>query len=226
METWISVMDALAYFHCCLNPILYAFLGVKFNQTPRSTLAIIIRGRGGWSQKKAPLTNNRGQISSSLCRVRCRLHPSEAKKDRVRQTPTMKGADGFLKLPAYTGSEETVFSPDSSGSSDILGPYYPPSHYVFYCTSSLSSSSGALSPSKFLKLSTSHEETEEEGKIVVDSNKGQGWDEVNAEASCNSQLTQASQERDAVDGWMSSVLISTVKTRLLRLLNMTWTPMP
>ncbi|KAK5614096.1 hypothetical protein CRENBAI_010694 [Crenichthys baileyi] len=60
METWISVMEALAYFHCCLNPILYAFLGVKFNQTPRSTLAIIISG----SQKAAPLTNKQGQISS------------------------------------------------------------------------------------------------------------------------------------------------------------------
>ncbi|MEQ2186574.1 hypothetical protein GOODEAATRI_030020 [Goodea atripinnis] len=66
METWISVMVALAYFHCCLNPILYAFLGVKFNQTPRSTLAIIIRGSSGWSQKTAPLTNNGGQISSSV----------------------------------------------------------------------------------------------------------------------------------------------------------------
>ncbi|MEQ2193235.1 hypothetical protein XENOCAPTIV_027304, partial [Xenoophorus captivus] len=36
VETWISVTEALAYFHCCLNPILYAFLGGKFNQTARS----------------------------------------------------------------------------------------------------------------------------------------------------------------------------------------------
>ncbi|KAK5610243.1 hypothetical protein CRENBAI_008641 [Crenichthys baileyi] len=43
-------------------------------------------------------------------------------------TSTMKGAaDGFLKLPVYVGSEEIVFSPDSSGSSDILGPNQPPS---------------------------------------------------------------------------------------------------
>ncbi|MEQ2186479.1 hypothetical protein GOODEAATRI_028880, partial [Goodea atripinnis] len=56
VEMWISVTKALACFHCCLNPILYAFLAVKFNQTARSTLAIIISssGSGGWSQKATP----------------------------------------------------------------------------------------------------------------------------------------------------------------------------
>ncbi|KAJ8282310.1 hypothetical protein COCON_G00048290 [Conger conger] len=36
--TWISITEALAYFHCCLNPILYAFLGVKFKKSARSAL--------------------------------------------------------------------------------------------------------------------------------------------------------------------------------------------
>ncbi|MEQ2289906.1 hypothetical protein AMECASPLE_038008 [Ameca splendens] len=64
METWISVTEGLAYFHC-LNPILYAFLGVKFNQIARSMPVIIIidsgSGSGGsggsggsWSQKATP----------------------------------------------------------------------------------------------------------------------------------------------------------------------------
>ncbi|MEQ2176812.1 hypothetical protein GOODEAATRI_031968, partial [Goodea atripinnis] len=49
MEMWISITEALAYFHCCLNPILYAFLGVKFNQSARSMLAIIIGCSGSRS---------------------------------------------------------------------------------------------------------------------------------------------------------------------------------
>ncbi|KAJ8255271.1 hypothetical protein GJAV_G00203000 [Gymnothorax javanicus] len=37
--TWIAVTEALAYFHCCLNPILYAFLGVKFKKSARTAFA-------------------------------------------------------------------------------------------------------------------------------------------------------------------------------------------
>ncbi|MEQ2237726.1 hypothetical protein ILYODFUR_026014 [Ilyodon furcidens] len=133
----------------------------------------------------------------------------------------MKGADGFLKLPACIRSEETIFSPDSSGSSDILGLYQCPSPYVFYSTSSLSSSPGVASSSECLELSTLHEETEEEGESVVDSNTGPGRDEVDVEASGNSRLPKASQERDEVDGWISPALISAVRTVLLHLLNVT-----
>lgn len=43
LETWIFVTEALAYFHCCLNPILYAFLGVKFKKSARRALTT---GRG------------------------------------------------------------------------------------------------------------------------------------------------------------------------------------
>ncbi|MEQ2282601.1 C-X-C chemokine receptor type 4 [Ameca splendens] len=60
VETWISITEALAYFHCCLNPILYAFLGVKFNKTARSTLTISSRS----SQKATLMAKKRGQISS------------------------------------------------------------------------------------------------------------------------------------------------------------------
>ncbi|MEQ2165715.1 hypothetical protein GOODEAATRI_020003, partial [Goodea atripinnis] len=55
VETWFSFTERLVYFHCCLNPILHAFLGVKFNQTARTTLAFI--SSRGWSQKAIPLTN-------------------------------------------------------------------------------------------------------------------------------------------------------------------------
>ncbi|KAJ8405979.1 hypothetical protein AAFF_G00308670 [Aldrovandia affinis] len=37
MDKWILITEALAYFHCCLNPILYAFLGVKFKKSARNT---------------------------------------------------------------------------------------------------------------------------------------------------------------------------------------------
>lgn len=60
VEKWISVTEALAYFHCCLNPILYAFLGVKFKKTARSALTISSKS----SQKTTLVTKKRGPISS------------------------------------------------------------------------------------------------------------------------------------------------------------------
>ncbi|XP_062313320.1 C-X-C chemokine receptor type 4b [Osmerus eperlanus] len=55
---WISITEVLAYFHCCLNPILYAFLGVKFKKSARNALSISSRS----SHKM--LTKKRGPISS------------------------------------------------------------------------------------------------------------------------------------------------------------------
>ncbi|XP_056606455.1 C-X-C chemokine receptor type 4a [Triplophysa dalaica] len=57
LQKWIFVTEALAYFHCCLNPILYAFLGVKFKKSARSALSpsrgsslkILPKKRGGMS---------------------------------------------------------------------------------------------------------------------------------------------------------------------------------
>ncbi|MEQ2174550.1 hypothetical protein GOODEAATRI_009021 [Goodea atripinnis] len=151
VETWISVTEALAHFHCCLNPILYAFLGVKFNQTGRSMS-----------------TTNPLSVFS-------------------------------------------VFSPDCSGSSDILGPNHPPSPYVFHSTSSLSSSSGALSPDKFVELSTLQEETEEEGESVVDSDTGpgRGMRSTGRPPATHDFRELRGSVMKSTDGWMSSTLIST-----------------
>lgn len=60
VEKWISITEALAYFHCCLNPILYAFLGVKFKKSARNALAVTSRS----SQKVTLVTKKRGPISS------------------------------------------------------------------------------------------------------------------------------------------------------------------
>ena len=60
VEKWISVTEALAYFHCCLNPILYAFLGVKFKKSARSALTVTSRS----SQKSSLMAKKRGPISS------------------------------------------------------------------------------------------------------------------------------------------------------------------
>lgn len=60
VEKWISITEALAYFHCCLNPILYAFLGVKFKKSARSALNVSSRS----SQKASLMTKKRGPISS------------------------------------------------------------------------------------------------------------------------------------------------------------------
>uniref|UniRef100_A0A8B9GSB6 Chemokine (C-X-C motif), receptor 4b n=1 Tax=Astyanax mexicanus TaxID=7994 RepID=A0A8B9GSB6_ASTMX len=58
LEKWIFVTEALAYFHCCLNPILYAFLGVKFSRSARNTLT------GSSRSSHKILTKKRGVISS------------------------------------------------------------------------------------------------------------------------------------------------------------------
>lgn len=60
VDKWISVTEALAYFHCCLNPILYAFLGVKFKKSARNALTVTSRS----SQKVTLMTKKRGPISS------------------------------------------------------------------------------------------------------------------------------------------------------------------
>lgn len=60
LDKWISITEALAYFHCCLNPILYAFLGVKFKKSARSALSVSSRS----SQKVTLMTKKRGAISS------------------------------------------------------------------------------------------------------------------------------------------------------------------
>ncbi|XP_023806793.1 C-X-C chemokine receptor type 4 isoform X2 [Oryzias latipes] len=60
LDKWISITEALAYFHCCLNPILYAFLGVRFKKTARSTLTMSSKS----SQKVNLMTKKRGQVSS------------------------------------------------------------------------------------------------------------------------------------------------------------------
>lgn len=56
LQKWLPISEVLAFFHCCLNPILYAFLGVKFKKTARS------RFSSRSSQKF--LTKKRGPISS------------------------------------------------------------------------------------------------------------------------------------------------------------------
>ncbi|KAI1237369.1 hypothetical protein IHE44_0014634 [Lamprotornis superbus] len=38
VHKWISITEALAFFHCCLNPILYAFLGAKFKTSAQNAL--------------------------------------------------------------------------------------------------------------------------------------------------------------------------------------------
>lgn len=43
MEKWISVTETLAYFHCCLDPILYAFIGVKFKKTTVESILSVRR---------------------------------------------------------------------------------------------------------------------------------------------------------------------------------------
>lgn len=60
LDKWIPITEALAFFHCCLNPILYAFLGVKFKKSAKSALTISSKS----SQKTTLMSKKRGPISS------------------------------------------------------------------------------------------------------------------------------------------------------------------
>ncbi|XP_043930898.1 C-X-C chemokine receptor type 4 [Protopterus annectens] len=44
IRRWLLVTEALAFFHCCLNPILYAFLGAKFKKSAQNALTTVSRG--------------------------------------------------------------------------------------------------------------------------------------------------------------------------------------
>ncbi|XP_061774305.1 C-X-C chemokine receptor type 4-like [Nerophis ophidion] len=61
VEKWISITEALAYFHCCLNPILYAFLGVKFKKSARNVLTVNSKS----SQKATLVKKKRGASVST-----------------------------------------------------------------------------------------------------------------------------------------------------------------
>ncbi|XP_053185106.1 C-X-C chemokine receptor type 4-like [Scomber japonicus] len=58
VNKWISITEVLAFFHCCLNPILYAFLGVKFKKSAKTAFS------SRSSQKVTLMTKKRGPISS------------------------------------------------------------------------------------------------------------------------------------------------------------------
>ncbi|XP_018597067.1 C-X-C chemokine receptor type 4-A-like [Scleropages formosus] len=66
LQMWISITEALAYFHCCLNPILYAFLGVKFKKSAQNALTV---SRGSslkiLSKKRAGLSSVSTESESS-----------------------------------------------------------------------------------------------------------------------------------------------------------------
>nr|AWT24665.1 CXCR4 [Latimeria menadoensis] len=57
---WISITEALAFFHCCLNPILYAFLGANFKTSAQNAFTSVSRG----SSLKILSKHKRGGLSS------------------------------------------------------------------------------------------------------------------------------------------------------------------
>ncbi|KAK5602487.1 hypothetical protein CRENBAI_010969 [Crenichthys baileyi] len=110
---------------------------------------------------------------------------------------------------------------ESTGSSAICQRIYPAESgltltAVFHFQHILV---GFVLPGVVILMSSLLPPTEEEGESVVDSDTGTGTrDEVDTEASGHSRLPRASQERDEVNGWMSSMLISTVRSGLLHLI--------
>ncbi|KAM3915945.1 C-X-C chemokine receptor type 4 [Leptodactylus fuscus] len=67
LHKWISITEALAFFHCCLNPILYAFLGAKFKTSAQNALTSVSRGSSLkiLSKKRAGLSSVSTESESS-----------------------------------------------------------------------------------------------------------------------------------------------------------------
>ncbi|XP_069841172.1 C-X-C chemokine receptor type 4 [Dendropsophus ebraccatus] len=63
----ITILEALAFFHCCLNPILYAFLGAKFKTSAQNALTSVSRGSSLkiLSKKRAGLSSVSTESESS-----------------------------------------------------------------------------------------------------------------------------------------------------------------
>ncbi|NP_001131053.1 C-X-C chemokine receptor type 4-A [Xenopus laevis] len=63
----ISITEALAFFHCCLNPILYAFLGAKFKTSAQNAFTSVSRGSSLkiLSKKRAGLSSVSTESESS-----------------------------------------------------------------------------------------------------------------------------------------------------------------
>lgn len=67
LHKWIAITEALAFFHCCLNPILYAFLGAKFKTSAQNALTSVSRGSSLkiLSKKRAGLSSVSTESESS-----------------------------------------------------------------------------------------------------------------------------------------------------------------
>ncbi|XP_040296608.1 C-X-C chemokine receptor type 4 [Bufo bufo] len=67
LHKWISITEALAFFHCCLNPILYAFLGAKFKTSAQNAFTSVSRGSSLkiLSKKRAGLSSVSTESESS-----------------------------------------------------------------------------------------------------------------------------------------------------------------
>ncbi|XP_018417306.1 PREDICTED: C-X-C chemokine receptor type 4 [Nanorana parkeri] len=67
IHKWISITEALAFFHCCLNPILYAFLGAKFKTSAQNAFTSVSRGSSLkiLSKKRAGLSSVSTESESS-----------------------------------------------------------------------------------------------------------------------------------------------------------------
>ncbi|CAN2389026.1 c-X-C chemokine receptor type [Pristimantis euphronides] len=67
LHKWIAITEAVAFFHCCLNPILYAFLGAKFKTSAQNALTSVSRGSSLkiLSKKRAGLSSVSTESESS-----------------------------------------------------------------------------------------------------------------------------------------------------------------
>ncbi|KAJ8011740.1 hypothetical protein DPEC_G00061400 [Dallia pectoralis] len=72
LEVWIAVSEPMAYAHCCLNPLLYAFLGAGFKSSARRALTLTRTS----SQKIVPSKRTGAMTSTTTESESSSLHSS------------------------------------------------------------------------------------------------------------------------------------------------------
>ncbi|TRZ04454.1 hypothetical protein DNTS_025559 [Danionella cerebrum] len=66
LEVALTATSTIAYFHCCVNPLLYAFVGVKFRQSlleMLKPLGFTLKGRAGVVSRKSSVWSESGETS-------------------------------------------------------------------------------------------------------------------------------------------------------------------
>ncbi|KAJ7342196.1 hypothetical protein JRQ81_009641 [Phrynocephalus forsythii] len=122
--------EALAFFHCCMNPVLYAFIGVKFRNYFFKIMANLFCGRY-WFPIMCPFNSIRTMMEMGRRRLRRTWTLDEIRKDASFLYPPPDGGWGWVVVLAAS-----IISLFVSGFHSAFGVYMLPLLQAFESTNS------------------------------------------------------------------------------------------